>query len=533
MWWPSVPSPPAESTTRRPRPDRNQHQPKRQLTVQGPFYQLLPCPPSRHWPCSCSGAPTPTFAPLFPHVEQLQLLLFPHPHSHSSPSSSIPISHSLPLNTKSPPVPFKYCPSLELATHRLISRTSPLCVTPTRQSAGYRWQISSRGLGIRGTYFISIYDDTRTTELINNFRKRSGSWTAASSHEHYARYQQAKTGGTLAAVAHRAHAGSVVQPKSTTWQHWAVRLYILGPESRTWCAKTICMPILSTSLRMLQIPVGNPLGNANDLQLNTSIPQALPAYNPNMSSPVPLLRPPIPGARGSGGPRVPRLGLSIPPSPNVRPLNDGMSNSGVPLLSSVPLQRSARPTPPKLSLATPMGSTASPYDHSNLQNGRPNPQPNAGQSASGGSESSAAHSRSGSFGPLDGRASGPTSAGSQFSNLSFASQYGLGFGKAQGTPDPASAVGSVYSERSDGGVVMERDGSMGGMPDISQLSLERGRTEDVENLDDDGWCVASLEKRIIELGSLGEGAGGAVTKCMLKGGKTIFALKVRHYIFMC
>lgn len=126
---------------------------------------------------------------------------------------------------------------------------------------------------------------------------------------------------------------------------------------------------------------------------------------------------------------------------------------------------------------------------------------------------------------MDGRNSGPTSAGSQFSALSFASQYGI-INKPQGTPDPASAVGSLYSEQSEGGVGMERDNSMNGLPDIDKLSLERGRTLDVEQLDDDGWRVASSEKRIIELGSLGEGAGGAVTRCMLKGGKTVFALKV-------
>ena len=74
---------------------------------------------------------------------------------------------------------------------------------------------------------------------------------------------------------------------------------------------------------------------------------------------------------------------------------------------------------------------------------------------------------------------------------------------------------------------MEREGSMHGLPDISQISLERGRTADVEDLDDDGWRVASQENRITELGSLGEGAGGAVTKCRLKGGTTIFALKAR------
>jgi mitogen-activated protein kinase kinase len=76
---------------------------------------------------------------------------------------------------------------------------------------------------------------------------------------------------------------------------------------------------------------------------------------------------------------------------------------------------------------------------------------------------------------------------------------------------------------------MERDGSMNGLEGFDKLSLEsleRGRTLDVEELDDEAWRVASSEKRIEELGSLGEGAGGAVTRCMLKGGKTVFALKV-------
>lgn len=170
-----------------------------------------------------------------------------------------------------------------------------------------------------------------------------------------------------------------------------------------------------------------------------------------------------------------------------------------------------------------MGSHQTPHEQVPMANGRPkiSLQTNQNQSASGGSESSAAHSRSGSFGPLD---NGPTSAGSQYSAISFASQYGLM--QPQGTPDPASAVGSLYSERSDGGVGMERDGSMNGLEGFDKLSLERGRTLDVEELDDEGWRVASLEKRIEELGSLGEGAGGAVTKCRLTGGKTIFALKV-------
>lgn len=178
------------------------------------------------------------------------------------------------------------------------------------------------------------------------------------------------------------------------------------------------------------------------------------------------------------------------------------------------------PKPPILKLATPMGSTGAPQE---LQPGRTQ----QGQSASGGSESSAAHSRTGSFGPLDGRGSNPTSAGSQYSALSFASQYGLG-GKPHGTSDPLSAAGSIYSNASESGVDMSRQDSMHGLERaVDDLTLERVRKMDAEDLDDEGWRIASMENRIVELGGLGEGAGGAVTRCMLKGGKTVFALKVR------
>ena len=241
-----------------------------------------------------------------------------------------------------------------------------------------------------------------------------------------------------------------------------------------------------------------------------------------MSSPAPLLRPPIPGSRQNSGTRTPRLGLAIPPSPSAKPVTTGPQP--VKLSLQMPGVMSSRPSLPRLQLATPMGSSQTPHEQpSSLANGRPQLQMNTNQSASGGSESSTAHSRSGSFGPMDGRASGPTSAGSQYSALSFASQYGL-----RQTPDPASAVGSLYSERSEGGVGMEREGSLNGLEAFGELSLERGRTLDVEELDDEGWRVASLEKRIEELGSLGEGAGGAVTRCKLKGGKTVFALKVGY-----
>jgi mitogen-activated protein kinase kinase len=58
-----------------------------------------------------------------------------------------------------------------------------------------------------------------------------------------------------------------------------------------------------------------------------------------------------------------------------------------------------------------------------------------------------------------------------------------------------------------------------------KLSLD-GREPDVQDLDDNGWKAVSKAGKIVELGSLGEGAGGAVTRCVLKGGRTVFALKV-------
>jgi mitogen-activated protein kinase kinase len=73
---------------------------------------------------------------------------------------------------------------------------------------------------------------------------------------------------------------------------------------------------------------------------------------------------------------------------------------------------------------------------------------------------------------------------------------------------------------------MERAESTGPLPDLSQLKIDLGRNIDVDDLDDAGWEAASKEGKIVELGSLGEGAGGAVTRCVLKDGKTVFALKV-------
>ena len=82
---------------------------------------------------------------------------------------------------------------------------------------------------------------------------------------------------------------------------------------------------------------------------------------------------------------------------------------------------------------------------------------------------------------------------------------------------------------SDAGQNTEANGSTQVLPDFEKLRIDNGGTLDVEDLDDAGWKAASQQKQIVELGSLGEGSGGAVTRCKLVGGKTEFALKVcRH-----
>lgn len=243
------------------------------------------------------------------------------------------------------------------------------------------------------------------------------------------------------------------------------------------------------------------------------------------SSPVPLLKPPVPGPRNNNnntannnpnGPRnnsprqPPKLKLGIPPSPKNRPVQD--DGTHIPELTYLPQRPVPRPAAPQLRLATPMGGQDVP------QEGKPGPPPLI---ANGSTDSN---------GLLDGKASRPGSASSStYSALSFAMGLRQPHG---GTPDPSSGVNSVYSGR-DGSVAMERDNSVNDLlPDLDKLSLEKGRPLDVEDLDDEGWLAASERKKIEEIGSLGEGAGGAVTRCKLKDGKTVFALKVSCPVYL-
>lgn len=227
-----------------------------------------------------------------------------------------------------------------------------------------------------------------------------------------------------------------------------------------------------------------------------------------MSSPVPLLRAPQPGGRSQSGSRTPKLTLGIPPSPSQRPVTgDGNPPPEVPKFSLA-----AKGGPPKLSLATPMGGQGN-VQQEGGSSLKPHVQPLSISTDSSRSRSDSFHNS------VPGSASSST-----YSKLSL--DLG-GVGQKSGTPDPSSAISSVYSEAGIGGTGMEREGSMGGLLlDFDKLSLEKGRPLDVEDLDDDGWAAASEQQKIVELGSLGEGAGGAVTRCKLRDASTVFALKV-------
>jgi mitogen-activated protein kinase kinase len=231
---------------------------------------------------------------------------------------------------------------------------------------------------------------------------------------------------------------------------------------------------------------------------------------PTMSSPAPLLRPPIPGGRSQGGARTPRLGLSIPPSPHARPVTNG-AGDGLTL---------ARPTPPQLRLATPMGTSHTPHE------GRPHPKGlpplqigslQIGSGLSAGSSDASAHSRSGSFGEM--QANGSISAASSYSAA-------LGFPNLQRPHQGSDPISAISQGGSESAPSMERENSSQPIPDLDLLAAEKGRPLDVEDLDDASWRAASARGMIEERGSLGEGAGGAVTKCILRGGRTVFALKV-------
>ncbi|KAJ5654326.1 hypothetical protein N7490_001329 [Penicillium lividum] len=224
-----------------------------------------------------------------------------------------------------------------------------------------------------------------------------------------------------------------------------------------------------------------------------------------MSS-VPLLRTPVPSNRDAT-PRAPKLTLGIPPSPNAKPVN----GNGVPTMVA-PSQPQLAPSRPALRLATPMINPNAPQPVNRTANGRPGP-PSLALST-GGLGVNGQPMLNG-----NGRGSNPISANSSVSTADVS--RGL---RESGGSDPSSAISSFDGE---GSAHLEGENGVSALSfDLDRLSMEKGRPLDVEDLDDKGWHAASEQKKIIELGSLGEGAGGAVTRCQLKDGKTIFALKI-------
>lgn len=190
-----------------------------------------------------------------------------------------------------------------------------------------------------------------------------------------------------------------------------------------------------------------------------------------------------------------------------------------PLSLSIPHHNNQQQRPPKLSLATPMGSSQTPQE--NVQGKRRLPplrMPGGG--LSGTSSDDSANSRANSFGTN----SNAANASSASTSLNFEDML-------RNPGDPESAAWSSSSAQS--GMDMERQSSMQGSAQeldehLKALTISKGGPLDVEDLDDLGWKAAKKQGRIVDLGSLGEGAGGAVTRCMLKDGKTVFALKVRR-----
>ena len=324
-------------------------------------------------------------------------------------------------------------------------------------------------------------------------------------------------------------------------------LFLLPGNKHHNTASTVPPPLPGASN-----PAPPPPPASSSVMSSSSSSSASAAPPPPPPPAAPLLRPPIPGARNDGrspsrGP--PKLTLGIPQPQNSRPVSphnyrtDGLAplaatattaatatatapggsnphaaGAGATLnplpLQSHPQRPAGRPAPPKLRLATPMGGSqdVTPSEALPNHNGKPVLPPLA--TGADVSERSRSGSRPGS------------AASSNYSALSFA----MGLRQPPGnTPDPTSAISSVYSDRD----ALDQDAGVNGLlPDLDKLSLEKGRALDVEDLDDEGWLAASEQKKIVELGSLGEGAGGAVTRCVLKEGKTVFALKVGKYIYI-
>lgn len=195
-----------------------------------------------------------------------------------------------------------------------------------------------------------------------------------------------------------------------------------------------------------------------------------------MTSPAPLVRPPIPGSRNnsSNSARAPRLGLSIPASPNIRPV---ASTGGL-----NPNDVSERQAPPSLTLKTPQGRTiSSPAadHHKPTSRGLTPLQIGVGSSVSGSSENS---EHSGSVSENVGNI--PVSASSSVSAINLST--------VGSSPGATGSPATSYIEKEGIGMVPEKELDQL----FSKLRVENPNL-DAEDLDDTGWKSAAREVNIV------------------------------------
>lgn len=202
-----------------------------------------------------------------------------------------------------------------------------------------------------------------------------------------------------------------------------------------------------------------------------------------MPSPAPVLRPPVPGSkREEVGDRLPRLGLSVTPSPNGRPVNHDdplpkePNKSGLPPLSIPP-----RTQRPKLSLATPIGNVRTPQESSSQARRKLTLQmPGTGLSANGeGSRGEDANSRTNSLGQTT-IFGVPDPTTSSYSALNFADLL-------RNPDSPDSPHGTLYcrgGDSSNGPGTSREDGMSGILPDSERFGPIQGRSLDDEDVNE-------------------------------------------------
>ncbi|KAK9472903.1 Pkinase-domain-containing protein [Dipodascopsis tothii] len=207
--------------------------------------------------------------------------------------------------------------------------------------------------------------------------------------------------------------------------------------------------------------------------------------------------PPLQPAEGRHAyPRLKLPSLSIPNSPNLvpvtaapAPLAEGSTPFLQPLKTSAPGAR--RPSAPHLDIYT--GSDSSIVPPEGLQD---DDTAMAGYSY-----------------PYSADAPGKANTSAPQSNSQSTASSSPSLNAYTGGCSTASALSSSTSLPSS---VSPSSGAFQ-YQDISNL--------DVLQLDEAGWETAAKQGDIVELGRLGEGTSGSVTKCKLKHGSTVFALK--------